>query len=53
MISTVCFAGVALVWFLYGMEYFKNDEKIKAAVYFCARFMLWVVLDSKLRLSSG
>ena len=34
MISTVCFAGVALVWFLYGMEYFKNDEKIKAAVLF-------------------
>ena len=37
MISTVCFAGVALVWFLYGMEYFKSGEKIKATVlFFCS-----------------
>jgi len=37
MISTVCFAGVAVVWFLYGMEYFRNEEKIKATVlFFCS-----------------
>lgn len=42
MISTVCFAGVALVWFLYGIEYFKNEEKIKAAVLFLCSLLCFL-----------
>jgi len=39
LISSVCFAGVAVVWFLYGMEYLRNDSVSKAILlFFCSGF---------------
>ena len=42
MISTVCFVGVAVVWFLYGMEYLRNEEKTEAAVLFLCSLLCFL-----------
>jgi len=37
-ISSCCFAGVGIFWFLYGFEYWMSEKKFEAIILFVCSF---------------